>query len=167
MDIVDTEQTPLLGTQQAPPPYSISDAETPRSPWKAIQGSTSALRRRCSQWGPLWFCLLFVLLIDIPSFMSETPKLRMLELSLCREYYSTQDPSVVGDDGSVPEDLCKLPQIHSSLAKQLGLLGIFLLYYKSYFFFVKRLVDPGCYQTVYKPPRTSSHYLVKILQNNS
>lgn len=128
MDIVDTEQTPLLGAHPAPPPYSISDAETPRSPWKTFQSSTNALKRSCSQWAPLWFCLLFVLLIDIPSFMSETPKLRLLELSLCREYYSTQDPSVIGDDGSVPEDLCKLPQIHSSLAKQLGLLGIFLLH---------------------------------------
>ncbi|CAN8097742.1 unnamed protein product [Discula destructiva] len=56
--------------------------------------------------------------------MSEAPKLRMLELSLCREYHSSRDPSVINDDGSVPEDLCKLPEIHSSLAKQLGLLAM-------------------------------------------
>lgn len=120
MDIVDTEETPLLGTDQAPKP----GAETTRLPWLSRRGSADALQRHFSQWAPVWFCLLFVLLIDIPAFMSETPKLRMLELSLCREYYSTRDPSVIDDDGSVPEGLCKLPQIHSSLAKQLGLLGM-------------------------------------------
>lgn len=124
MDIVDTEQTPLLGTSPAPPPLSIPGAETSRRPRLTLRRSATALRRHFSQWSSLWFCLLFVLLVDIPSFMSETPKLRMLELSLCREYHSTRDPSVIGDDGSVPEDLCKLPQIHSLLAKQLGLLGI-------------------------------------------
>lgn len=124
MDIVNTEDTPLLGAHQAQPlPFSRQGVETSRSIWIYLDRPRNAVRRHCSDWAPLWFCLLFVLLIDIPSFMSETPKLRMLELSLCREYYEKQDPSVIDGHGNVPEDLCKLPGIHSSLAKQLGLLG--------------------------------------------
>lgn len=48
----------------------------------------------------------------------------MIELALCREYYSIRDPGVISDNGSVSEHLCKLPEIQSSLAKYLGLLGM-------------------------------------------
>lgn len=118
VDIVDTEQTPLLGTSPAALP-SLSHPQGGRPRKLTLRKSLNALRRQHS----LFFCLLFVLLVDIPAFMNEAPRLRMLELSLCRDYHSLRDPSVINGDGSVPEDMCKLPEIQGSLAKQMGLLG--------------------------------------------
>lgn len=57
-------------------------------------------------------------------FMSEGPRIRMLEMGLCREYYETRDPGVIGPDGSVPERLCKLRDIQSPLARLRGFLGL-------------------------------------------
>ncbi|CAI4215795.1 unnamed protein product [Parascedosporium putredinis] len=56
-------------------------------------------------------------LVDYPNFMGDAAKVRMLELGLCRDHYRVHDPSLIGDDGSVPEELCKLKGVQSSLAR--------------------------------------------------
>jgi hypothetical protein len=56
--------------------------------------------------------------------MGEAAKIRMLELGLCREYYSVTDPSAIGADDSIPEHLCKIQKVQSELAKLRGFLGL-------------------------------------------
>ncbi|RPA79072.1 MFS general substrate transporter [Ascobolus immersus RN42] len=56
-------------------------------------------------------------------FMSElfelllvVPKIRLLEAKICRNYYDLNDPSVYNPDGTIPELLCKIPEIQARLA---------------------------------------------------
>ncbi|KAG4295310.1 hypothetical protein FPRO06_01894 [Fusarium proliferatum] len=110
------ESTPLLqpnlNCDRSPPKTNKADE------WR------TAWQRHFSQWSALYICSLFILLVDVPNFLSEVPKLRMLELGLCRDYYAATDPSAIGRDGSVPEHLCKLHEIQSALAKMRGILGM-------------------------------------------
>ena len=104
----DTDElAPLLGPL-------ASDSSPQRSAWQ----------RHFAKWSTIYACGLFILLVDVPNFMIEAPKQRMLELGLCREYYSVADPSVIGHDGSVPEELCKVREIQASLARMKGMLGM-------------------------------------------
>lgn len=114
-----TESTPLL----QPDLNGSAPTRSPPTKDRAIQWRT-AWQSHFSQWSALYICSLFILLVDVPNFLSEVPKLRMLELGLCRDYYATTDPSVIGRDGLVPEHLCKVHKIQSALAKMRGILGM-------------------------------------------
>jgi MFS family permease len=116
-----TESTPLLQSDlngDAPNGSPSSQSKTRGNEWQ------TAWQRHFTQWSALYVCSLFILLVDVPNFLSEVPKLRMLELGLCRDYYAATDPSVIGRDGSVPEHLCKVHEIQSALAKMRGILGM-------------------------------------------
>ncbi|KAH7152836.1 major facilitator superfamily domain-containing protein [Dactylonectria macrodidyma] len=45
----------------------------------------------------------------------QLPLNRVIERRLCREYYASTDPRVIGPDGSVSEDLCKIDAVQTSL----------------------------------------------------
>jgi hypothetical protein len=70
--------------------------------------------------------LLFLLIffIDFPPFTRAAPKMRLMELSLCREYYQKVDPSTIAPDGNVPEMKCKIPEIQTQLAEIKGYSGM-------------------------------------------
>ncbi|KAF5250783.1 hypothetical protein FANTH_4055 [Fusarium anthophilum] len=114
-----SESTPLL----QPDLNGSALTRSPPAKDRVIQWRT-AWQCHFSQWSALYICSLFILLVDVPNFLSEVPKLRMLELGLCRDYYAAIDPSVIGRDGSVPEHLCKVHEIQSALAKMRGILGM-------------------------------------------
>ncbi|KAM0227134.1 hypothetical protein ACHAP5_012239, partial [Fusarium lateritium] len=114
-----TESTPLL----RPDATGNSSDDTGNSK-DGVNRWRSELPRHFTRWSTLYVCGLFILLVDVPNFMSEVPKLRMLELGLCRDYYAANDPSVIDRDGSVPEHLCKVREIQSALAKMRGILGM-------------------------------------------
>ncbi|WZH49536.1 major facilitator superfamily domain-containing protein [Fusarium acuminatum] len=114
-----TESTPLL----RPDATATSSDDTGNSK-DGFNRWRSELQRHFARWSALYVCGLFILLVDVPNFMSEVPKLRMLELGLCRDYYAANDPSVIDRDGSVPEHLCKVREIQSALAKMRGILGM-------------------------------------------
>ncbi|KJZ74994.1 hypothetical protein HIM_05480 [Hirsutella minnesotensis 3608] len=56
--------------------------------------------------------------------MGQVPKLRMLQLGICRNYLLKVDPSLIHDDGTLDEAACEAQNIHSSLARMRGLLGM-------------------------------------------
>ena len=60
------------------------------------------------------FLLLIVLNIAVRLLI--LPLNRIIELRYCRQYYSKHDPSVIGRDGSVPENLCKINSVQEKLA---------------------------------------------------
>ncbi|KAF4452139.1 hypothetical protein F53441_4977 [Fusarium austroafricanum] len=114
-----TESTPLLRSDtNSTASGSTGDSKARKSWWQ------TEWQRHFARWSTLYVCGLFILLVDVPNFMSEVPKLRMLELGLCRDYYAATDPSVIDRDGSVPERLCKVREIQSALAKMRGILGM-------------------------------------------
>jgi hypothetical protein len=119
MDNIQTESTPLL----QPGLTCYASNRSPPTKDRVIQWR-AAWQHHFSQWSTLYICSLFILLVDVPNFLSEVPKLRMLELGICRDYYAATDPSVIGRDGSVPEHLCKVHEIQSALAKMRGILGM-------------------------------------------
>ena len=49
-------------------------------------------------------------------------KIRLLESVLCKQYYSSNDPSrLPADDSAIDEAICKIPTIQSELASIRGL----------------------------------------------
>jgi hypothetical protein len=111
---MDSETAPLIQDRWD------SDAvyeDTPPISW------TTTIYEHFSKWKIVYLVSLFVLAVDFPAFMRITPKLRMYELALCRDYYSKEDPSLIAPDGSVEEKYCKLEQIQSELAIMRGLIG--------------------------------------------
>lgn len=115
-----TEASPLLedGERRVDTSASPDEASKPR------ESFTSSLKKHWALWSHMYICGLFVLLIDTPNYMAEAPKLRILELGLCRDYYASVDPGVIHDDGTIDERLCKVTQIQSSLARMRGYLGM-------------------------------------------
>lgn len=105
------EASPLLGDQ------NNSDETThTAAKW--------SLKDHLDKWWTVYICAIFIIVVDVPSFMSEGPRLRMLELAVCRNFYADHDPSVIDDNGNVIESLCKTPDIQSSLAKMRGILAM-------------------------------------------
>lgn len=118
------EQDELLTATEDSALLSVPSPGTARGSWPLHRGRISAFRQHVQQWRTFYSCLLLLFLVDAPMFMSEGPRIRMLEMGLCREYYETRDPGVIGPDGSVPERLCKLRDIQSPLARLRGFLGL-------------------------------------------
>jgi len=105
---MDVETSPLLRNR----------AEIERVVQK--QGWLRRVQKHLSDWNTIYLAGLFILIVDIPAYMRAAPKLRMLELALCRDYYLVVDPSVVDPDGDVAEQLCKLEVIQGELATLRG-----------------------------------------------
>lgn len=40
-------------------------------------------KQHLEKWWTIYVCAVFIIVVDVPSFMSEGPKLRMLELAAC------------------------------------------------------------------------------------
>ncbi|KAF2175188.1 major facilitator superfamily transporter [Zopfia rhizophila CBS 207.26] len=62
--------------------------------------------------------LIFLLLsiISLAMRLLNLPLNRVIELRYCKEYYQQHEPSVVGPDGNVPEELCKIDGVQKKLA---------------------------------------------------
>ncbi|KAK4465182.1 major facilitator superfamily domain-containing protein [Cladorrhinum samala] len=60
--------------------------------------------------------LSLVLLVNLSMSLYQLPLNRVIERRLCRDFYTATDPSVLGPDGEVREDLCKIDKIQQELA---------------------------------------------------
>lgn len=61
-----------------------------------------------------------VLAVEIGFAFLEGPMVRVMESIACRQYYSETDPTKIGANGQVPEELCKLAEIQAELAAVKG-----------------------------------------------
>lgn len=111
---MESETTPLI--QDRVDSTTIPEA-SPVVSWQ------TALHKHFSDWKTIYLVSLFILVVDFPAFMRITPKLRMYELALCRDYYSREDPTIIAPDGSIEEEYCKLTVIQRELAMMRGLIG--------------------------------------------
>lgn len=66
--------------------------------------------------------LIFALVafIDIGAYLADPPMTRIFEANLCYKYYLEQDPSVIGGDGTISEELCKVDIVQQRLASIFG-----------------------------------------------
>jgi hypothetical protein len=61
-----------------------------------------------------------VLAVEVGFAFLEGPMVRVMESIACRQYYSETDPTKIGANGQVPEELCKLAEIQAELAAVKG-----------------------------------------------
>lgn len=55
------------------------------------------------------------------------PLNRVIELRLCNEHYTRNDPSVLQRHGTIPEELCKIDEVQQRLAWLQGIMEITLV----------------------------------------
>lgn len=53
-------------------------------------------------------CVLIMLVLNLAFYAKAAPTLRLVELTVCREYYQEHDDSKIGPGGSVDENDCKV-----------------------------------------------------------
>lgn len=66
--------------------------------------------------------LILVALVNLAWSLYQLPLNRVIERRLCRDFYLDADPSAIGQDGNVPEELCKLDDIQQNLGSMMGLM---------------------------------------------
>ena len=87
-----------------------------------IDNATSKSRQPRTSWGPLrsrlavYTCAAIILVLNLAFYSKGAPTLRLVELTICREYYQVHDPSVIDSKGFVEERLCKASPIQKELA---------------------------------------------------
>jgi hypothetical protein len=59
---------------------------------------------------------LLLLFSELAELILTSPRIRLLEASICRRHYLAYDPSGIAPDGSIDEALCKLEDIQTRLA---------------------------------------------------
>jgi hypothetical protein len=60
--------------------------------------------------------IILLILVHLSAVLYTLPLNRVIELRLCREYYELHDPSVIGANGLIPEQLCKIDEVQRRLA---------------------------------------------------
>ena len=86
---------------------SSSERVTPQ----ALQGSIEKI-----DWSTILPCMGVLVLISISTSIIKAPQTRLYESVVCFNYYRSHNSSVIGDDGNVPESLCKIPIIQGNVA---------------------------------------------------
>ncbi|KAF3011126.1 hypothetical protein E8E13_011416 [Curvularia kusanoi] len=61
-----------------------------------------------------------VAIIDMGAFLAEAPRTRVYEANICLRHYRETDPSVIGADGTIPENLCKVDEVQQEMAMIFG-----------------------------------------------
>lgn len=65
---------------------------------------------------------MLVALVNLAWSLYQLPLNRVIERRLCWDFYLDVDPSIIGQDGNVPEELCKLDGIQQDLGSMMGLM---------------------------------------------
>ena len=65
-------------------------------------------------------CIVVIITADMANSLVQAPRIRLYESIVCTRYYAANEPSLVGKDGSVPEELCKLNLIQDEITMVLG-----------------------------------------------
>jgi hypothetical protein len=99
-------------TNDDQPNYPTFNASSPSSPTPAISHSNRSI----------WPLLLLLVLTNMAMKLYDLPLNRVIEKRLCDEHYTQHDPSALGPDGSIPEELCKIDEIQKQLAWLQGIM---------------------------------------------
>lgn len=108
LDRDDREDAPFLDT---PKPSNVESK--PTHPERNASASTITFRLKV-------ILFVMVLAVEIGFSFLDGPMVRILESIACRQYYTEADPSQIGANGQVPEDLCKIGEVQAELAAVKG-----------------------------------------------
>jgi len=97
------------GQPEAPVVTVVADLEPP------TDGDAEQQQRRGNQLRIGWL-VTALLLVNLAASLYQLPLNRVVERRLCREYYREYDPAVIGPDGNVDEELCKVDAVQQGLA---------------------------------------------------
>lgn len=61
-----------------------------------------------------------VLAVEVGFAFLEGPMVRIMEAIACRQYYGQTDPTKIGANGQVPEEMCKVAEVQAELAAVKG-----------------------------------------------
>ncbi|OQD70192.1 hypothetical protein PENDEC_c025G04415 [Penicillium decumbens] len=104
----EREDAPFLDTPGVP--YVESK---PAHPKRNVSASAISFRLKL-----ILFAM--VLSVEVGFSFLEGPMVRILESIACRQYYTVADPTKIGANGQVPEDLCKVSEVQAELAAVKG-----------------------------------------------
>ncbi|OQE08935.1 hypothetical protein PENVUL_c008G09776 [Penicillium vulpinum] len=89
-----------------------------------IHGISQQKWREISDTRALVICAIFICIVDFASYMQLAPTNQLLELFVCRSYYSSVRPGMIPQDGSDLGEACKIYEIQSEVAIWKGWLGL-------------------------------------------
>lgn len=120
----DREDAPFLASSNAPSGSAHNHDNThghvkPTRPVSATASTTSASASKITFRLKL-ILFAMVLAVEIGFAFLEGPMVRVMESIACRQYYTEADPTKIGANGQVPEELCKLAEIQAELAAVKG-----------------------------------------------
>lgn len=104
----DREDAPFLDPPAVP--HDESKAAPPER-----NASASAITFRLKV-----ILFVMVLAVEVGFSFLDGPMVRILESIACRQYYTDADPTKIGANGQVPEDLCKMGEVQAELAAVKG-----------------------------------------------
>lgn len=100
---------------------SVEEGAPLLSPTEANTSTKTSIPRQKKPWLLLVvLCILMIAVIDMGAFLADPPKTRIFEANICLSYYREHDASAIGDDGSVPEQRCKIDAVQQKLAMIFG-----------------------------------------------
>ncbi|KAI0165328.1 major facilitator superfamily transporter [Hypoxylon sp. FL1284] len=79
-------------------------------------------RRRAHPKRAILALLALLLLVNLAASLYQLPLNRVIERRFCREYYSAHDPSVIDENGTIDEKLCKIDAVQQRLAWLMGIM---------------------------------------------
>ena len=110
------ESTPFIDSQ-------FDDSPPPESPTQADIDSLADKKARKFRTRVTLLIALLIVAVDLPSVMFGASLVRILESIYCEQYYSAHDPSKIGLNGKVAEDLCKIEDVQTQLSSLRGWTG--------------------------------------------
>ncbi|KAI0109611.1 major facilitator superfamily domain-containing protein [Nemania sp. FL0031] len=112
LETVD-ETAPLLTQSQPQPHSSTNSLNETAGDTVPDAGLKSRLYPRA-----VFFIFALSFVADLGGSLVDTPEVRLLEMAVCRDYYLSHDPSVIGPPplSYVDEKLCKVNEIQVDLA---------------------------------------------------
>jgi hypothetical protein len=118
-----SETSPLLGRENGNHYNSGSQEQHDHgNSHNESPSRVAVFRSHLRIYAPVYFCGLFLLVVDLPGYIAEVNRVRMYELAVCRDWYSHTNKSVINPiTGDIPEELCKIPAVQSELADFSGM----------------------------------------------
>ncbi|KAJ5489749.1 hypothetical protein N7539_004639 [Penicillium diatomitis] len=128
LDHEDREDAPFLqsGINHSSPSSSqhhrrpsLRDVpEKPPRPAGADEAAGNSARKITFRLKLILFAM--VLAVEIGFAFLEGPMVRIMEDIACRQYFLETDPSKIGTNGQIPEEMCKLAEVQAELAAVKG-----------------------------------------------
>lgn len=106
------EASPLPGEQR----YGSRGIPRPLASWSPKQ--------HLEKWWTMYACAVFIIVRAVPSFNSERPKPRTLQLAVCRDIDAADDASFIDDSRNISEKLRRISDLQSTRVRMRGVMAM-------------------------------------------